>query len=107
MNLQRISLLKEFIKNNPGDPFNQYALSLEYIHEMPHEALKILTDLQEKKPTYLPTYYTLGNLLYEIGMTNQSMKFVSKGMEVALSQGEEKTYKELKNLYQTILYEDE
>jgi len=107
MNQDRIQILKKLIKEDSNDPFNQYALSLEYIEEEPNQALTLLTNLHTNIPTYLPTYYTLGNLIYEIGDNEKAKKILLEGLDIALSQGEEKIHKELKNLYQTILYEDE
>ena len=42
MNSDRINLLKQFMQEEPSNPFNKYALAMEYYEEKPQESLSLL-----------------------------------------------------------------
>lgn len=59
MNSERIKLLEQYVEDDPNDPFNLYALALEYQKQNPAKAGKLFELLLAKHPDYLPTYYSL------------------------------------------------
>ena len=59
-------MLQKFIEDDPTDPFNHYALALEYIEHEPAKARDLLLKLIEENPTYLPAYYQAVTLLIEL-----------------------------------------
>jgi len=94
---QRIEKLKEIIAKDPSDSFSQYALALEYsgINE-PLTAIEILEALIQRDNVYLPAYHQLAQLLGKMNKTQEAKKFYRKGMDLAASQNDEKTAKELR-----------
>ena len=55
MNNDRIQQLIRFVQEEPGDPFNVYALAMEYVADEPRQAMACFDDLLTRFPDYLPT----------------------------------------------------
>ena len=106
--MNRIEQLRQFLKEDPGDAFVKYALSLEYAQEgKVEEAGKILLELTIKNPPYLPAFYQYGKLLEASGDLESASTIYSKGMEIAKSERKQKTYSELKEARDQVLGTDE
>ena len=82
--LDRKSLLKQYISEEPKNPFNWYALALE-----------------------IPTYYQAAFLFDSLGMLDQAKKTFEGGINLATSLQDQKAIKELKNAYQNFLFEND
>ena len=102
MNKQRITLLEEFIAADPHDPFNHYALALEYQHAHPTEALARLQKVIEQFPDYLPSYYPCTELTALLGSAQAALAVAETGMTMALKAGDRKTASELRALAESI-----
>lgn len=100
MNHERIALLKEYIKEEPENPFNQYALAMEYYELQPLEALEILETLLNTNPEYLPTYYKIAHLYWEMESWEKAEKTFASGIQLAEKKNDEKALGELKASYQ-------
>jgi tetratricopeptide (TPR) repeat protein len=98
MNLKRIEMLQKFIEDDPTDPFNHYALALEYIQHEPVRARDLLLELIRENPTYLPAYYQTATLLIELGQNEEAIPIINQGIEEAKTQNENKTMNELRSL---------
>lgn len=103
--MTRIEQLKQFIAEDPNDPFLQYGLALEYLHDQPRLALDAFEKLLTRFPTYLPTYYPAAHLFIELGNPQQGEKIFLTGIKLASEQGDQKTKGELTQAYQQWLYE--
>ncbi|MGV3556684.1 tetratricopeptide repeat protein [Larkinella arboricola] len=99
MNEKRIQQLLEFIDEQPDDPFNSYALAMEYRDEQPAQALHYLEKLLEQHPAYLPTYYHAAALYAETGHRERAAEVYQQGIELARTQKNEKTLQELNRAY--------
>jgi lipoprotein NlpI len=102
--MDRISLLEGFLKEDPDDPFNSYALALEYLKSDSKKAHTLFEQLLKTHPNYLPTYYPFAQLLIE----QQDVKVESifkQGIETARSLNDHKTLKELSSAYNDWLFE--
>lgn len=95
---QRVSMLLDFLKANPNDPFNYYGLAMEFLENDPSQSLHYFTVLLQRFPEYLPTYYQAGKLFIETDQPEQARKVIMDGIELARLQGEQKALQELKNL---------
>jgi tetratricopeptide (TPR) repeat protein len=95
---ERVSMLLDFLRTNPNDPFNYYGLAMEFMAEDSGKSLHYFTVLLEQFPEYLPSYYQAGKLLIETGQPEQAREVIEKGIELARQQGEKKTQQELTNL---------
>ncbi len=105
--LDRLQLLIEFTKEEPENPFNWYALGLEYLNSDSEESAAIFDQLLIDHPEYLPTYYTSALLFMEQDKIEKAKEIFQKGILLAEKLKEEKTLKELKNAYQNFLFEND
>ena len=91
----RIKQLQQFIEEDPTDPFNYYALGLEYAKAGEQEALDIFVKLVQQHKEYLPTYYQLANLYSRLGQKENAAFVYNAGIEIARQQRDFKTLQEL------------
>lgn len=103
----RLKILRELIAEEPADPFNKYALAMEYLTIDKSEALKLLGNLHKEHPDYLPTYYQLGGLLTEDEVYDEAEKIYEQGIILATKLSNEKILKELKGALQLMKDESE
>ena len=103
MNNTRITILKQYLEDEPNEPFNLYAIATEYIHEEPHTAMEYFEQLLEKHPDYLGTYYHAGKLYYDFNQVEKAKLVLGKGIELALQQKQNKALGELHNALNEIL----
>lgn len=98
MTESRIQLLKSFIEKDPSDPFNSYALALEYVKSGLHsEAQQLFANLLASHPNYLPVYYHFGQLLEKINQQKRAIEIYIRGEHVAKEQVNIKTMNELRS----------
>jgi tetratricopeptide (TPR) repeat protein len=93
--LDRIKLLEGFIKEDPSDPFNYYALGLELAKKDKHKALDIFKQLIKDRGDYLPSYYQLAKLYEDVGQKESALSTYHKGILIAKQQKDFKTQQEL------------
>ena len=93
--LDRIELLEGFIKEDPSDPFNYYALGLEYAKKDEHKALDIFKQLIKDRGDYLPTYYQLAKLYEHVGQKESAVITYQEGILLAKRLKDSKTQQEL------------
>ncbi len=106
MNNTRIEILKQYIVDEPNDPFNVYALATEYVKEEPLTALSYFEKLLEKHPDYLGTYYQAGKLYQAFQETEKAKATFEKGIALAFQQQKSKTLNELRSALNEILDEE-
>jgi tetratricopeptide (TPR) repeat protein len=93
--LDRIKLLEGFIEEDPGDPFNYYALGLEYAKKDEQKALGIFKRLVNDHKDYVPTYYQLAKLYEQVGQKESALSTYHDGISIAKQQQDFKTQQEL------------
>ena len=103
MSQTRIEQLLAFLEEEPNEPFNIYALALEYTKTAPSKARSYFEQLLNKHSNYVATYYHAGKLYEELEMEDQAEEVYKKGIEVATEQNEALALRELKNAYQEFL----
>ena len=101
----RLEILRQFVVEEPQDPFNHYALATELLKFDKAESRQIFEYLLKNHADYLATYYHLGALYVELGELQLVETTYLSGIELALKIGNEKTLKELKGAYQMFLDE--
>ncbi len=107
VNQERIKLLKAYIQEEPGNPFNRYALAMEYYEEKPDEALTLLKDMATDHPEYLPTYFKLAHLYWELEDWDNAETTFTNGIALAEHQNDQKALSELKSAFQNFEFERE
>jgi hypothetical protein len=95
MNLNRIEILKQYIEEDPQDAFNHYALAVEYMKALPEEATQIFEYLLSEHANYLATYYTAAKHFEQLGLEDQAIAIIKKGLTVAREQQANKAFQEL------------
>lgn len=98
MNQERLRLLKQFVEEEPEDPFNWYALALEETKQNPKRAAELFEYVLEKHSEYLPVYYHAGNLYLSLGNEEKAKEILLLGVNLAKLKGEQKTMGELRTL---------
>ncbi|MDB5241674.1 MAG: enzyme of heme biosynthesis [Spirosoma sp.] len=101
MNNDRIQQLIRFIQEEPGDPFNVYALAMEYINGNPEQAKPYFEQLLTDHPDYLPTYYHAAALYADLGDPDTAVQLYEKGILLARAQNNPKTELELQRALQS------
>ncbi|GAB2544790.1 tetratricopeptide repeat protein [Spirosoma aerophilum] len=107
MNNDRIQQLIRFVQEEPNDPFNIYALAMEYITGQPEQAKTYFDQLLLQFPDYLPTYYHAAAVYAELDERERSTELYEKGIELAKAQGKQKTLLELQRAKQSFEEDDD
>ena len=102
MNHSRIELLEKFIKEVPTDPFNYYALALEYQETNPSKARKLFDDLLVNHAEYLPVYYTAGTFYAALPDESRALEILNKGVALAKKKSDQKAIRELQGAIQNL-----
>ena len=103
--MDRIAQLEAFLKEDPDDPFNTYALALEYAKLDVQKAHDLFDQLITAHPNYLPTYYPYAHLLIDLREDDKAGRVFMQGIEIAKRNNNQKTLKELTGAYDNWLFE--
>ena len=99
----RIAMLRQYLADDPGDDFSEYALALELEKAGNRkDAIIHLENILARNPDYLAAYFQCGKF-YEL--ENETLKATvcyTKGMEVAQRQGNTRTLNELRSASEMI-----
>ena len=89
MTSSRFDILKNFLDEDPKDPFNHYALALEYVaQQKSHEAIAKFEDVITLDPNYVPAYHQLGLLYAQLNRRDDALKTLEKGIQIAALVGD-------------------
>ena len=104
MNQERLTKLKEYLQNDPTDPFLVYAIAQEYDrggeNGLAEEWYLILI---QEHPDYVATYYHYGKLLERLGKTAEAIRMYEIGIEVAVKAGDRHAAGELREALESLL----
>ncbi|HEY8934554.1 MAG TPA: tetratricopeptide repeat protein [Cyclobacteriaceae bacterium] len=101
----RLDQLHQFYNDDPTDPFNLYALALEYQKTNATKAKEFFYQLMKEHENYLPSYYHFGNLLIALEQNDEAVEILKKGIDLAKQQNELKAMRELRMLLDEALYQ--
>jgi tetratricopeptide (TPR) repeat protein len=101
----RIDQLLSFVQEDPHDPFNVYAVALEYLKLDTAKAVEFFEVLVAEHADYIPTYYTYGKLLQERKDFSKAKSIFERGIEKALKKNDAKTVSELRNALSMLEFE--
>ena len=99
MGTDRLGQLRAFYEEEPHDPFNIYALALEYLKSDEGKALDLFRQLMSGYPDYVPTYYHAGKLLEKMGIAGEALRVYQTGIEHCRKIGDAKALRELSSAY--------
>ncbi len=97
--------LKKFVADDPEDPFNHYALALEYLKGDTDAACRIFEQLVEQHGNYVPTYYHLGKLYLDLQRRDDAVRMFERGIAVARNANDMKAVRELEAARLEALYD--
>ena len=96
--MTRLEQLKNYLEEDPNDPFNHYALALEFIGTNPEYAQAQLLLTIQKFPDYVPSYYQAANMLLHGGQKELASSMIQQGKVAAARAGDHKALAELNRL---------
>ena len=102
----RLQQMLEFLKDDPNDPFNLYAVASEYRKDDPEKSLQLMNKLLNEFPDYLPTYYHAAALDIQLNKGSQAASILEKGIALAINQGDHLALRELKNAVNELMFDD-
>lgn len=105
MATDRIQQLQEFYEQDPDDPFNLYALALEYMREDAPKARSLFEKLIREHDAYLPTYYHAAKLYQDLGKNDLAIAVYEQGIALARKLNDLKTLRELQSAYDELMFE--
>lgn len=102
--MERINRIKDFLTANPGDPFLNHALALEYIKIGDDaEAGRIFENILTNDPSYIGSYYHLAKLFERNNDAAKAIKWYEKGMQAARAAGDNHAFNELRSAYDELI----
>ncbi len=102
MQEERLKILLEYLQEEPNEPFNIYALALEYLKHDVHKAKSLFERLLLEFPDYVATYYHAAALFVDLGDFDKAEMIYLKGIEKAHQAQSMKAYDELKRPYRML-----
>ena len=106
-NLHRIQQLLEFLEEEPGNPFNLYALALEYQKHDPEKVVYYFDSLLQNHKNYLPTYYHAAEFFTQQNEIAKAKTIYEEGIRLATEQKDAHALRELQNAYLNFQFEYE
>jgi tetratricopeptide (TPR) repeat protein len=97
MNSDRIKALTQYYEEDPSDPFNIYALAMEYLSIDLDRAQNYFNELLTNHPDYLPAYYQAARCFDLRHQKETAITTLEKGIQLAQKLNDYKTRKELMN----------
>jgi tetratricopeptide (TPR) repeat protein len=107
MNRSRIEQLEEFLKENPNDPFNLYALALEYQKSDQIRAEALYEKLLREHSSYIATYYHAGNFYLKKGKKDLAENVFKRGLEESKKAGNNHAFRELQSALNELLSDEQ
>jgi tetratricopeptide (TPR) repeat protein len=85
----RLDTLQKFLQDDPLDPFNRYALALEYANRKEYSrSAALFAEVIERHPDYIPAYQQLAALLTETGKAHDARTMLEEGIRRATNAGD-------------------
>ena len=92
----RLSMLTEFLEQNPGDAFARYGLAMEYSKAgQTEQALSQFEKLLQLHPDYTNGYFMAAQTLERAGRTAEAKKMLENGIEAANRTGNKHALSEM------------
>jgi Tfp pilus assembly protein PilF len=102
---ERLKQLESFYKEEPNDPFNIYALALEYQKHDQRKASEFFEKLLRDHPGYVPSYYHAAKLYEQLGERDRAIQTYEVGIEMARKVNDLKAARELKSAYDEMMFD--
>lgn len=104
MTTNRLEQLLAYYREDPNDPFNLYALALEYQKHDVAKAKEYFDRLLQQHEGYVATYYHAARLYQDLGEKEKAAQVYEKGIAVARGHNDLKAMRELKSAYDELMF---
>ena len=99
----RLTLLTQFLEQNPGDAFARYGLAMEHSRLGQIEAaLQQFAKLLELHPDYTNGYFMAAQTLERSGRTAEARKMLENGIEAARRTGNKHALQEMSGMLEEL-----
>lgn len=105
MATERIKQLQQFYDEDPSDPFNLYALALEYMKTDRGRARQLFETLIQHHADYLPVYYQAAQLCADTGDRARAVQIFENGIALAKKLNDRKAQRELQSAYDEMMFD--
>lgn len=105
MSANRTKILEEYYRQDPQDPFNIYALALEYLGTDRNKSVTLFETLLAQHKDYLPTYYHAARLYSDLGEKEKAVAVFTSGIALAKKLNDQKALRELQSAYDELMFE--
>jgi tetratricopeptide (TPR) repeat protein len=96
--MDRVEMLKQFLAENPGDPFARYGLAMEYSRAgQTDAALAEFRKIVEANADYVPAYQMAAQMLSEQNRLEEARQWFARGIEAARRTGNAKAESEMED----------
>ena len=95
----RLTMLTQFLKQNPGDAFARYGLAMEYSKSgQTEQALAEFNTLLQLHPDYTNGYFMAAQTLERASRTAEAKKMLENGIEAAKRTGNKHALSEMSGM---------
>jgi tetratricopeptide (TPR) repeat protein len=95
----RLTMLSNFLEQNPGDAFARYGLAMEYSKlGKTEQALAEFSKLLQLHPDYTNGYFMAAQTLERAGRTPEARKMLESGIEAARRTGNKHALSEMSGM---------
>lgn len=99
----RLSMLTQFLEQNPGDAFARYGLAMEYSKTgQTEQALAEFGKLLQLHPDYTNGYFMAAQTLERAGRTAEAKKMLETGIEAAKRTGNKHALSEMSGMLEEL-----
>ena len=102
--MSRIEKIREMLSTNGPDSFLEHALALELIKiGEDNQAVSIFTQLLDRQPDYVGSYYHLAKIYERIGQPVKAIEIYEKGMDFAQKAKDHHALNELRMAWEDLV----
>jgi tetratricopeptide (TPR) repeat protein len=99
----RLTMLSNFLEQNPGDAFARYGLAMEYSRlGRTEQALAEFSKLLQLHPDYTNGYFMAAQILERAGRTSEARKMLERGIEAARRTGNKHALSEMTGMLEEL-----
>lgn len=99
----RLTMLSNFLEQNPGDAFARYGLGMEYSKlGKTEQALAEFNKLLQLHPDYTNGYFMAAQTLERAGRTPEAKKMLERGIEAARRTGNKHALSEMSGMLEEL-----
>lgn len=102
----RLEQLLDMLEEDPRDPFNLYAVAIEYQEINPEKSKQLFEKLLLEHPGYLPTYFHAAALFADLHDREKALHIYNLGIDLAAKQQNQHALRELSNARTSFLMEE-